>query len=62
MSPNCVKRSDVTRNPFEWQLGDNNVKRPHPPYFIVLGSSMKTLEVKAIEFTDIKFPNEPTLF
>ena len=38
-----VKRSDVTR----WKQG---YMRPYPPYFIVLASSVKTKEVKVIEF------------
>ena len=45
-----VKRSDVTGNPFEWLLGETILyKTPHP-YFIVSASSVKTLEVKTIEF------------
>ena len=39
----CVKRSDVPR----WKQG---YLRPPPPYFIVLASSVKTKEVKVIEF------------
>ena len=45
-----VKRSDVTGNRFEWELGDNSYIRPPPPYFIVLASSVTTMDVKAIEF------------
>ena len=43
-----MKRSDVTGKPFEWLLGEKNgyIRPPHP-YFIVLISSVKTLEVKA---------------
>ena len=40
-----MKRSDVTGNRFEWELGQNKVI-----YFIVLASSVTTMEVKAIEF------------
>ena len=43
-------RSDVTGNRFEWELGENSYVTPPPPYFIVLGNSVKILEVKAIEF------------
>ena len=47
-----VKRSDVTGNRSEWLLGAyfECYVRHHPPYFIVLASLMKTLQVKAIEF------------
>ena len=45
-----VERSDVTRNPFEWLLGERMLYETPPPYFIVLASSVKTLKVRAIEF------------
>ena len=46
-----VKRSDVTGNRFEWELGEKQrYVRPPPPYLIVLASSVTTMEVKAIEF------------
>ena len=44
-----MKRSDVRGNRFEWLLGENNV-RPPPRYFTVLASSVKTMDVRAIEF------------
>ena len=50
MSEYSVKRSDFTRNLFEWLFGENNVIRPPTPYFIVLDCYVKTLQVKAIEF------------
>ena len=46
-----VKRSDVTR----WKQG---YIRPPPPYFIVLASSVKTKEVKVIEFHRIDFEED----
>ena len=59
-----VKRSDVTGNRFEWQLGEkSSYVRPPPPYFIVLASSVTTMEAKAIEFhiigllpTNLRYP------
>ena len=52
-----MKRSDVTGNRFEWELGENKVMQdPLPsPYFIVLASSVNAKEVKAIEFHIIDF-------
>ena len=57
-SQNSVKRSDVTGNRFEWELGENKVIRPSTPYFIVLASSLTTMEVKAIEFHRIHHLDE----
>ena len=51
---NSVKRSDLTGNRFEWELGQKRLCETRPPYFIVLASSVKTKEVKAIEFHRIK--------
>ena len=45
-----VKRSDVTWNRFEWELGEKqDYVRPPPPYFIVSAGSVKMKEVK-VEF------------
>ena len=54
-----LKRSDVTGNRFEWELGEKRLYMtpPPPPYIIVLASSVTTKEVKAIEFRRI--PNQP---
>ena len=49
-----VKRRDVNGNPFELQLGETMLYKTPPPYFIVLASSVKTKEVKAIEFTELE--------
>ena len=48
-----MKRRDVTGNCFECQLGKK--KLYNTPYFIVLASSVKILEVKATftEYSDI---------
>ena len=52
-----VRHSDVTENRFEWKLGEKLYKlykTPSPrPYFIVLASSVTTMEVKVIEFNTI---------
>ena len=49
---NSVKRSDVTGNRFQWMgtRWKQSYIRPPLPYFIVLASSVTTMEVKAIEF------------
>ena len=53
-----VKCSDVTGNPFQWLFDENTWEhrciRPPPPYFILLDSSVKTLEINAIEFHRIE--------
>ena len=46
-----MKRTDVTGNRFEWELGEKLYKL----YFIVIASSMTTMDVKAIEFHRIQF-------
>ena len=52
-----VRHSDVTENRFEWKLDEKLYKlykTPSPrPYFIVLASSVTTMEVKVIEFNTI---------
>ena len=46
-----MKRSDVTGDRFEWELGEKqSYIRPPPPHFIVSASLVTTMEIKAIEF------------
>ena len=57
-----VKRSDVTGNRFEWQLGENKLNNTPPPYFIVLASSVGISEVNAIEFHRISIVRRLSLY
>ena len=47
---NSVKRSDVTGNRLNGSSVTTKLHKTPPPYFIVLDSSVTTMEVKAIEF------------
>ena len=47
---NSVKRNDVSRNRFEWYSLKPCYINPPPPCIVVLDLSVKTLDVKALDF------------